>query len=76
MPQERLPKQTLYAEVSGKRPVGRLRTRWFNYIEDRGWNRLALNPSEIQSVLVDQKKWRLIWSRCPRKPLGKRVNKK
>ena len=27
MPQERLPKQTLFAEVSGKRPVGRPRTR-------------------------------------------------
>ena len=27
MPHERLPKQTLYAEVSGKRPVGKPRTK-------------------------------------------------
>ena len=36
MPQGRLPKQTLYAEVSGKRPVGSPRTRWLDYIEDLG----------------------------------------
>ena len=38
---ERLPKQTLYAKVSGRRPVGRSRTRWLDYIEDLGWNRLG-----------------------------------
>ena len=52
--QERLPKQTLYAEVSGKRPVGRPRTQWFDYIEDLGWNHLGLCPSKMQSVLVDR----------------------
>ena len=52
-------KQTLYAEVSAKRPVGSPRTSWLDYIEDLGWNRLALNPSEIQSVLVNREKWRL-----------------
>ena len=30
MPHERLPKQTLYAKVSGKRPVERPRTRWLD----------------------------------------------
>ena len=58
MPQEQLPKQILYIEVSGKNPVERLRTRWLDYIEDLGWNRLGLNPSEIQSALVDREMWR------------------
>ena len=54
-PQKRFPKQTLYAKVSGKTPVGRPRTRWLDYIEDLSWNRLGLYPSEMQSVLVDRK---------------------
>ena len=41
MPQERFPKQALLAKANGRRPVGRLRTRWTNYIEDLGWNRLG-----------------------------------
>ena len=57
MPHERLPQQTLYAKVSGKRPVGRPQTRWLDYIEDLGWNRLGLHPSEMQSVLVDREVW-------------------
>ena len=59
MPQERLSKQTLYAEVSGKRPVGRPRTRWLDYIENLGWNSLGLRPSKMKSVLVDREMWRL-----------------
>ena len=57
MPQGRLPKQTLYAKVNGKRPVKRPRTRWLDYFEDLGWNRLGLYPSEMQSVLVDREVW-------------------
>ena len=36
MPQKRLPKQALLAKANGKRPVGRPRTRWANYIDDFG----------------------------------------
>ena len=34
MPPERLPKQALLAKTNGRRPVGRPRTRWTDYIED------------------------------------------
>ena len=34
MLQERLPKQALLSKANGRRPVGRPRTRWTNYIED------------------------------------------
>ena len=60
MPHEWLPKQTLYAKVSEKRPVGRPRTRWLDYIEDLDRNRLGLT-----------KIYSLIWSYCPRNPPGK-----
>ena len=68
MPQERFPKQTLYAEVSGKRPVGRPRTRLLDYIDDVCWNRTGLDLSEMQSVLVDREVWRLNLELLPPQP--------
>ena len=59
MPQERLPKQVLLAKANGRRPVGRVRTRWTDYIEDLGWNRLGLHPSEMMVVMEDRDVWRL-----------------
>jgi len=53
MPQERLPKQALLAKVKEKRPVGRPRTTWEDYIEDFGWNRFGLRPSEMLEVVAD-----------------------
>ena len=47
MPQERLPKQNLYAEVSRKRPVGRQQTRLVDYIKAHGWNHYGLCPNAI-----------------------------
>jgi len=57
MPQERFPKQTLRVKLKEKRPVGR--TCWVDYIEDLGWNRLGLQPSEMLAVVVDRDVWRL-----------------
>ena len=54
MPQERLPKQALHAKANGRRPVGRPRTRWTDYIEDLGWNRLGLRSSEMIEVMEDR----------------------
>ena len=34
MPQDRLPKQALLTKANGRRPVGRPRIRWINYIEE------------------------------------------
>jgi len=53
-----LPKQALFANVKGKRPVGRPRTRWEDYIEDLGWNRLGLQPSEMLEMVADRDMWR------------------
>ena len=60
MPQERLPKQALLVKANGRRPaVGRPRTRWTDHIEDLGWNRLGLRPSEMMEVMEDREVWRL-----------------
>ena len=71
MPQARLFKQTSYAEVRGKRPVGRPRTRWLDYIEGLGWNRLGRHPSELLSMLVDREVWWLNLELLHQNPLGK-----
>ena len=54
MPQERLPKQALLAKANGRRLVVRPRTRWTDYIENLGWNRLGLHPSEMMDVMEDR----------------------
>ena len=71
MPQERLPKQALLAKANGRRPVGRLRTRWTDYIEDLGWNRLGLRPSEMMEVMEDREVWRLNLELLPPQPSRK-----
>ena len=71
MSHERLPKQTFYDKVSGKRPVGRPRTIWLDYMEDIGCNRLGLYPSEMQSVLVDREVWQLNLELLPQQPSKK-----
>jgi len=53
MSQERLSKQVLLAKVKEKRPVGRPRTHWQDCIQDLGWNRLGLQPSEMLAVVAD-----------------------
>ena len=68
MPQERLPKQALFATPDGKRPVGRPRKRWMHHVEDLGWNRLVLCLSEMNEVLKDRDVKRLNLELLPRDP--------
>jgi len=49
--------------------VGRPRTRWQDYIEDLGWNRLGLQPSEVLEVVADRDVWRLNLELLPPQPL-------
>ena len=71
MPQERLPKRALLAKASGRRAVGRPRTKWTDYIEDLGWNRLGLHPSEMMEVMEDREVWRLNLELLPPQPSRK-----
>ena len=74
MPQERLPNQALLAKANGRRPVGLPRTRWTDYIEVLGWNRLGLRPSEMMEVMEDREVWRLNLEQLPRNSHGKAGN--
>ena len=77
MPQERLPKQALLAKANGRRLVERPRTRWTDHIEDLGWNRLGLRPSEMIEVTEDREVWRLNLELLPpQPPTEKRTMKK
>ena len=71
VPQERLPKQALLAKANGRRPVGRPRTRWTDYIRDLGWNRLGFRPSEMMEVSEDREVWRLNLELLPPQPSRK-----
>ena len=66
--QERLPKQSLLAKVTGKRPVGRPRTRWLDHIKDLIWNRLGLQLSEVEEVVKDRDVGRLNLELLPPQP--------
>ena len=71
MPQERLSKQALLAKINERRPVGRPRTRWTNYIEDLGWNRFQLYPSKMMNVMADREAWQLNLELLPPQPSRK-----
>jgi len=60
MPQEKLPKQAL--------AVGQPRTRWADYIEALGWNRLGLQPRKMWEVVADRDVWRLNLELLPPQP--------
>ena len=71
MAQQRLLKQALLAKANDKRPLERPRTRWTNYIEDLGWNRVGLHPSEKMKVMENRKVWRLNLELLPPQPSRK-----
>ena len=75
MPQKRLPKQALLAKANERRPVGRRRSRWTNYMDDLGQNRSGLYLSEMMDVMKDRGAWRLNLELLPRNPNRKVDNK-
>ena len=65
MPQERLPKQALFAIPDGKRLVGRSRKRWMDHVENLGWNRFGLCLNEMKEVVEDNIDPPKLISWCP-----------
>ena len=68
MPQERLAKKIMQAIPNGKRPVGRPRTRWSNYITNLAWTRLGLTSSELAEVGEDREHFRELLELLPPRP--------
>ena len=56
--------------------IGRPRTGWTDYIEDLGWNRLGLRPSEMMNVMEDRKMWQPNLKCSPCNAYEKASNKK
>jgi len=52
MLQERLARQVLLATPTGKRPRGRPKTRWPDYIPDLAWSRHGVEPGKLRLLLI------------------------
>ena len=68
MPQERTVKKLLCSTPIGRRPRGRPRTRWRDYVEDLSWSRLGFPAEHISFVAKDRGAWRLQLEQLPPPP--------
>ncbi|KAI3355238.1 hypothetical protein L3Q82_018092, partial [Scortum barcoo] len=50
MPPGRLPREVFQACPTGRRPQGRPRTRWRDYVSQLAWERLGIPPEELEEV--------------------------
>ena len=76
MSQERTAKKLLCSTPIGRRPRGRPRTRWRDYVEDLSWSRLGIPAEHLSFVAEDRDAWRLQFELLPpRPPKDKRVQK-
>ncbi|KAI3366319.1 hypothetical protein L3Q82_000442 [Scortum barcoo] len=50
MPPGRLPREVFQACPTGRRPRGRPRTRWRDYVSRLAWERLGVPPEELEEV--------------------------
>ena len=70
MPLERVDKQALILKMKGKRPTGRPRTRWQDYIGNLGWTCLGrpIDSSKMQEAVDDRDVLRVAassWAAAP-----------
>ena len=57
MPPERLPREVFLARPTGRRPRGRPRTRWRDYICFLAWESLRIPQSELADVAGEKEVW-------------------
>ncbi|TWW67452.1 R2DM Retrovirus-related Pol polyprotein from type II retrotransposable element [Takifugu flavidus] len=57
MPPGRLPGEVFRACPSGRRPPGRPRTRWRDYVSRLAWERLGIPPDELEEVAGEREVW-------------------
>ncbi|KAI3356992.1 hypothetical protein L3Q82_003630 [Scortum barcoo] len=50
MPPGRLPREVFQACPTGRRPRGKPRTRWRDYVSRLAWERLRVPPEELEEV--------------------------
>ena len=57
MPPGRLPREVFLACPAGRRPRGRPRTRWSDYVAQLAWERLGILPEELEEVSGEREVW-------------------
>jgi len=57
MPPSSLPFEVFWARPTGRRPRGRPRTRWRDYISILAWKHLGIPQEELESVAEERDVW-------------------
>ncbi|KAK3514313.1 hypothetical protein QTP70_013799 [Hemibagrus guttatus] len=68
MPPGRLPGEVFRACPTGKRPRGRPRTRWRDYVFQLAWERLGVPPEELEEVSGEREVWASLLRLLPLRP--------
>ena len=68
MPPGRLPLEVFRARPTGRRPRGRPRTRWRDYISLLAWEHLGIPQEELESVAGEKEAWRALLDLLPPRP--------
>ncbi|TWW64621.1 hypothetical protein D4764_22G0002680 [Takifugu flavidus] len=68
MPPGRLPGEVFRACPSGRRPPGRPRTRWRDYVSRLVWERLGIPPDELEEVAGEREVWASLLRLLPPRP--------
>ena len=68
MPPGRLPGEVFRARPTGRRPRGRPRTRWRDYVSRLAWERLGVPPEELEEVTRDRDVWVSLLKLPPPRP--------
>ncbi|TWW60792.1 hypothetical protein D4764_05G0008820 [Takifugu flavidus] len=70
MPPGRLPGEVFRACPSGRRPPGRPRTLWRDYVSRLVWERLGVPPDELEEVAGEREVWASLLRLPPRPDPG------
>ncbi|KAM4590384.1 uncharacterized protein V3H82_004354 [Fundulus diaphanus] len=68
MPPGRLPGEVFRARPTGRRPRGRPRTRWRDYVSRLAWERLGIPPEELAQVAGERDVWASLLKLLPPRP--------
>ncbi|KAL7832830.1 hypothetical protein SRHO_G00298480 [Serrasalmus rhombeus] len=72
MPPGRLPREVSQASLPGRRPRGRPRTRWRDYIVQLAWERLRIPLGELVEVAGEREVWASLLRMLPPRPESRR----
>ncbi|XP_077422693.1 uncharacterized protein LOC144052475 [Vanacampus margaritifer] len=68
MPPGRLPGEVFRACPTGRRPRGRPRTRWRDYVSRLSWERLGVPSDELAEVAGEREVWASLLKLLPPRP--------